>query len=70
MVRVYKTFFFKIKIGIPTIWGRGTPPPFRNKIAEMCYLYRRTCHDMSFHELKCGLKGTENYAPFLGVAGV
>ena len=33
--------FFEIKIGIPTISGQGTPS-FRNKIAEMCYLYRRT----------------------------
>ena len=37
----YKTFFFGIKIEIPTIWGRGTPS-FGYKIAEMCYLYRRT----------------------------
>ena len=40
MARVYKTFFFELNIGIPTISGQG---PFRNKIiAEMCYLYRRT----------------------------
>ena len=36
-----KNFFFEIKIGIRTIGGQGTPS-FRNKIAEMCYLYRRT----------------------------
>ena len=36
-----KSFFFKTKIEIPTIWGLGTPS-IRNKIAEMCYLYRRT----------------------------
>ena len=41
MARVYKTFFFEIKIGIQTVWGQGAPS-FRNKIAEMCYLYRRT----------------------------
>ena len=35
-----KRFFFEIKIDIPTIWAQGTPS-FRNKIAEMCYLYRR-----------------------------
>ena len=43
MARVYKTFFFpKIKIDIPTILGFKEPPSFRNKIAEMCCLYRRT----------------------------
>ena len=41
MAQVYKTFVFEIKIDIPTISGQGTPS-FRNKIAEMCYLYRRT----------------------------
>ena len=35
------TNFFGIKIDIPTNWGQGTPS-FRNKIAEMCYLYSRT----------------------------
>ena len=34
-------FFFEVKIDIPTIWDKGTPS-FRNEIAEMCYLYRRT----------------------------
>ena len=28
--RAYKTFFFEIGIGIPTIWGQETPP-FRKK---------------------------------------
>ena len=41
MARVYKAFCFEIKIGIPTIWAQGAPS-FRNKIAKMCYLYRRT----------------------------
>ena len=37
-----KRFFFsEIKIDIPTICSQGTPS-FGNKIAEMCYLYRRT----------------------------
>ena len=41
MAQVYKTLFFEINFDIPTILGQGTPS-FRNKIAEMCYLYRST----------------------------
>ena len=41
MARVFTTFLFEIKIGIQTIWAQVTPF-FRNKITEMCYLYRRT----------------------------
>ena len=51
MARVYKCFF-EIKIDLPTIWGLGTPP-FRNKIAEMCYLYRRTGRDFRESSAKC-----------------
>ena len=36
-----KNIYIEVKIGIPTIRGLGTTS-FRNKIAEMCYLYRRT----------------------------
>ena len=38
-----KPFFPKSRFFIPTIWGQG-PTFFRNKIAEMCYLYRTTDH--------------------------
>ena len=38
MARVYETFFFETKTGILTTSGQGTPS-FRNKLAEMCYLY-------------------------------
>ena len=41
MAQVHETLFFEIKIDIPKIWDKGTPS-FRNKRAEMCYLYRRT----------------------------
>ena len=40
MAQVYKKKI-ELKIVIPTIWDQG-PPSFRNKIAKMCYLYRRT----------------------------
>ena len=41
MARVYKKLFFEINVDIPTIWGIRTPF-FKTKIAEMCYVYRRT----------------------------
>ena len=41
MVQVYKIFFRNQDLTFRLFGGKGTPS-FRNKIAEMCYLYRRT----------------------------
>ena len=42
MAQVYKTFFFpKSRLAFRR-FGVGGTPSFRNKIAEMCCLYRRT----------------------------
>ena len=42
MTQVYNTFFFGVKIDIPTIWGVKEHRLSENKISEMFYLYRRT----------------------------
>ena len=52
-------FFVEIKIDIPTTWGRRTPS-FGNKIAEMCYLYRRTGQKLVHREgAVCGFPQKE-----------
>ena len=41
MARVPKTFFYRNQD-----WGQGTPSFTKKQIAEMCYLYRRTGHNI------------------------
>ena len=45
MARAYKSFFFRnSRLTFRQFGGGQGTPSFRNKIAERCYLYRRTGH--------------------------